>query len=147
MTTRSRAGEPQRPARLVRTSARAIAPPSARALARLRRAMEGPIDTTEIPESKPGRAVRPARPTPRSRVTPPESAIRDAIRRELGLREITRYELWKRARRRHGPMLPESAGYEFLRGERQIGLDSVEVLLATVELVGVRREERVPTAR
>jgi hypothetical protein len=38
-------------------------------------------------------------------IGPPESAIREAIRRELGRRQITRYELWKRARV-HCPTLP-----------------------------------------
>jgi len=43
---------------VVQKSVRELAPPSARDLARLRRAMEKDIDTTEIPERGPGRAVR-----------------------------------------------------------------------------------------
>ena len=106
--------------------------------------MERRVDTTDIPETRIGRATqarRAARPTP-----PPPSAIRDAIRHELGRRQMTRYELWKRARV-HCPTLPESAVYEFLRGERQIGLEYVEALLAAVDLEVRSRDDTAPFAR
>jgi hypothetical protein len=95
--------------------------------------MERHIDTSEIPERRPGRATRAHRSPEGSPIVPPKSAIRDAIRRELGRRQITRYELWKQARV-HCPTLSESAVYEFLRGERQIGLEYVEALLVAVDL-------------
>lgn len=108
--------------------------------------MESRIDTSEIPERRPGGTMR-ARRSPEGRPTaPPESAIRDAIRRELGLRQITRYELWKRARV-HCPTLSESAVYEFLRGERQIGLEYVEALLVAVDLEVRHRVETALDAR
>jgi len=112
---------------------------------RLRAAMERDVDTSDIPEGRPGRATRTRRTADGKPVAPPESAIRDAIRRELGRRQITRYELWKRARAQC-PTLPESAVYEFLRGERQIGLQYVEALLAAVELEVRRRDETAPDA-
>jgi len=108
--------------------------------------MEKNIDTTEIPERRPGRAVRARRLPEGARRTVPGSVIREAIRRELGRRQITRYELWKRARA-YWPTLSESAVYEFLRGERQIGLDYVEALLAAVDLEVCRRNEVVLDAR
>lgn len=144
MRTKSRATEekPNPRPRVVQTSASELAPPSVRDLARLRRAMEKPIDTTETPERRPGRAMRARRPPEGNRRAAPGSAIRDAIRRELGRRQITRYELWKRARA-YGPTLSESAVYEFLRGERQIGLEYAEALLAAVDLEVRRRNEVV----
>jgi len=137
MKTTSRAGEPKRNAtsrpRTVRKLAAEIAAPTQSALTRLRAAMEKKVDTSDISERKPARTMRARRTADGKLVAAPESAIRDAIRRELGRREITRYDLWKRARA-HCPTLPESAVYEFLRGQRQIGLEYVEALLAAVEL-------------
>jgi hypothetical protein len=143
MKKKSPAAEPKRRSRVVRKSASDIAPPTVRELERLRRLMERDIDTSDLPERQPGHATR-ARRTPEGRpFTPPASAIRDAIRRELGRLQITRYELWKRARA-HCPTLPESAVYEFLRGERQIGLEYVEALLAAVDLEVRRRDDTAP---
>jgi len=48
--------------------------------------------------------------------------------------------------RAHCPTLPESAVYEFLRGERQIGLEFVEALLAAVEIEVRSRDETAPGA-
>jgi len=137
MKTKSRAGEPKRKAtarpRTIRKSAAEIAAPTQSGLARLRAAMEKEVDTSDISERQPGRTT-PARRTAKGKlVAAPESPIRDAILRELGRRQITRYELWKRARTRC-PTLPESAVYEFLRGDRQIGLEYVDALLAAAEL-------------
>jgi hypothetical protein len=108
--------------------------------------MESRIDTSEIPEQRPGGATRAHRSPEGRPIVPPRSAIRDAIRRELGRREITRYELWKRARV-HCPTLSESAVYEFLRGERQIGLEYVEALLVAVNLEVRHRVETALDAR
>ena len=119
MKTRSRVGErePNPRLRTVQRSSREPATPSARALERLREAMKGDIDTSEIPERRPGRATGVRRSPDGRPSSPPRSAIRDAILRELGRRQITRYESWKRGRV-HGPTLSESAVYELLRGER-----------------------------
>jgi hypothetical protein len=146
MKRKSPTAEPKRRPRPVRKSASELAPATARDLKRLRGAMERDIDTSEIPERQPGRGA-PARRTAAGKpIAPPASAIRDAIRRELGRRQITRYQLWKRARA-HCPTLPESAVYEFLRGERQIGLEYVEALLAAVDLEVRRRDVTAPDAR
>ena len=58
----------------------------------------------------------------------PRSQIRDAILEQLDRRDLTRYQLWKSARK-HCPTLPESAVYEFFRGQRRIGLEYIEALL------------------
>jgi len=62
---------------------------------------------------------------PRKTVSP----IREAVLNELGRRDITRYQLCK--------TLPESAVYEFLRGQRAISVDYCEALLKALDL-GVR---------
>jgi hypothetical protein len=140
------AAKPKRRPRMVRKSESEIASPTARDLERLRGAMQRDIDTSDIPELQPGRAARARRTAAGKPIVPPESAIRDAIRRELDRRQITRYELWKRAHA-HCPTLPESAVYEFLRGERQIGLEYVEALLTAANLEVRRRDETAPDAR
>ena len=128
------------PAReLVRKRAEDLRPLGRAGRTRLRAAMAGPVDTSELPEQAP-RVTRVARQRGATPQPPPRSAIRDAILAELGRREITRHALWKAARL-HCATLSESAVYEFLRGTRQIELPYVEALLRAVELV-VRRDDR-----
>jgi hypothetical protein len=118
----------------VRKSAREI-PPAARAdLDRLRAAMEGSIDTGEIPErGKFQRLQRDASGT----LPPRKSVIRDAVAREMQHRHLTVYRLWQMARV-HYPPLSQAAVHEFLKGQRQLELPSVEALLAAVHLRVVR---------
>jgi hypothetical protein len=63
----------------------------------------------------------------------PKSLIRDAVLEELGRRHITRYQLWQLAHQ-HCAGLSQSAVYEFLRGQRQLGLEYVEALLSALNL-------------
>ena len=105
------------------------------------------IDVKAVsPKRADPKKVAPSRRSPVGPIATWGARIPEAIRGELGRREITRYELWKRARV-HCPTLPESAVYEFLRGVRAIGLDYVEALLAAVDLEVRRREEAAPGAR
>jgi hypothetical protein len=53
---------------------------------------------------------------------------------------MTRYELWKRAKK-HCRTLPDSAVYEFLLGQRAIGVDYCEALLKALDLE-VRRARK-----
>lgn len=146
MKRKSQGADQKSRSRVVRKSADQIAVVAARDVGRLRKLMERDVDTSDIPERRRQRAER-ARRSPEGRpIKPRESAIRDAIRRELGRRQITRYELWKRART-YCTTLPESAVYEFLRGVRQIGLEYVEALLAAVDLEVRRRDEQVSDAQ
>jgi hypothetical protein len=96
------------------------------------KAMEGPIDTSDIPERKIGsaRVWRDAQGRLPKRVP---NMVSDAILKELGRRKMTRYELWKAARA-HCATLPESAVYEFLRGQRQIGVKYLEAMLVALKL-------------
>jgi hypothetical protein len=96
-------------------------------VARLRAALDAPIDTSEIPE-KVGPFNRIKRDAsgrlPRRREGPIRRAILDA----LESRGMTRYQLW-RAARLHCDTLSQSAVYEYLRGQRDIGLRYAEALM------------------
>ena len=129
MSKRSAAGK------VVRRLAGKIPPASPAALARLRAAMRGRIDTGEIPERREfHRLQRDAR----GELPPRKSVIREAVAREVQLRRLTVYRLWQLARA-HYPTLSQAAVHEFLKGERQLELPSIEALLAAVDLRVVRR--------
>ena len=125
----------------IRKKATEIKPASAADLERLRGAMDGPINTSEIPEKR-GGFQRLKRDTqghlPRRR-----SVIRDAIKRELASRKMTPYRLWKEALS-YCPSISQSAVYDFIKGERQLELPYAEALLAAVNL-GVSRQESTET--
>jgi hypothetical protein len=61
------------------------------------------------------------------------SPIRKTILEQLGRQEMTRYELWQKARV-YCPRIPGSAVYEYLRGQREIGTPYVEALLQAAGL-------------
>jgi hypothetical protein len=113
---------------MIRKAADDLSPPSQADLRRLRQAMEGPIDLSDIPESPPGRRKKR---TLNSKDRP--SIIRHAILVEMRRRGMTRYQLWKAAQP-HCGTLSESAVYEFLRGQRQIGLAYVEAMMVAMSL-------------
>jgi hypothetical protein len=119
-----------RSGKIVRKSAREIAKATSADLDRLRRTMAGMIDTTEIAERH---AFNRLRRDKDGKLPPRKSAIRDAVAREMRLRGLTAYRLWKLARV-HCPSLSQSAVHEFLKGQRQLELLSVEALLAAANL-------------
>src|SRR6185437_10040194 len=82
-------------------------------LARLRATMRSPVDASEIPEHTTAPEVF-------KLDAPGNGGIRAAVLAEIGRQGLSRYRLWKAARV-HSKTLPESAVYEFLRGERSIG--------------------------
>jgi hypothetical protein len=125
---------------MVRKSAAEIRPASAKDLERLRAAMSAPIDTSEIPESRPG-AVRLKRDT--SGKLPRRSRIREAILAEVARRKMTPYRLWKEARV-FCPTLSQSAVYEFLKEQRSLELPFAEALLAALQLDVVRVDNPKP---
>jgi hypothetical protein len=121
----------------VRKSAKELPPASTADLARLRAAMQGNIDTGEIPERRKfHRIKRDAGGT----LPPRKSIIREAVAREMRYRHLTVYRLWQLARV-HYPTLSQGAIHEFLKGQRQLELPSVEALLAAVNLRIVRRND------
>ncbi len=127
-------------AKTIRKSAAEIPPASAADLDRLRAAMQGAIDTAEIPER---RKFQPLQRDASGNLPPRKSIIRDAVVREMRGRHLSVYRLWQLARA-HYPALSQSAVHEFLKGQRQLELPSVEALLAAVNLQVV---SRVPPRR
>jgi uncharacterized DUF497 family protein len=134
--------------KLVRHRAGEAPAPTPEDLVRLRAGDEVPIDTSDIPEAKgPLRRLkrdaqgRLPQPLPELR----DSPIRRAILAQLERRQMTRYELWQAARV-HCPRLPASAVYEYLRGQRAIGLPYAEALLEAAGLVVTPRKAARPPA-
>ncbi len=64
---------------------------------------------------------------------------REAVVRQMKRRSLTTYRLWQMAQV-HYPSLSQAAVHEFLKGQRQFELPSVEALLAAAELRIVRRK-------
>jgi hypothetical protein len=120
--------------KVVRKSAADIPAASGADLDRLRAAMRGSIDTREIPQR---RKLQRIKRDAAGKLPPRKSVIREAVAREMRHRHLTVYRLWQMARI-HCPTLSQSAVHEFLKGQRQLELPSVEALLAAVHLRVVR---------
>ena len=113
---------------------------SADDLARLKLTMGRRVDTSDIPEvTKLGPRLK--RDASGRLEKKPLSPIREAILSALGRRRMTRYRLWKNAHALH-PSLSQSAVYEYLRGERDIGVSSVEALMAAAGLTVSAKETK-----
>jgi hypothetical protein len=121
--------------KVLRKSARQIPPASSADLDRLRAAMKGSIDTSEIPER---RKFQPLERDANGLLPPRKSIIREAVSRQMRDLHLTVYRVWQLARA-HYPPLSQSAVHEFLKGQRQLELPSIEALLAAVDLRVVRR--------
>ena len=98
--------------------------------------MKGKVDTGEIPERR--RFHRLQRDAS-GKLPPRKSVIRDAVAREMRRLNLTVYRLWKMARQ-HYPLLSQAAVHEFLKGQRQLELPSVEALLTAVNLQVVSKK-------
>ena len=121
--------------KVVRKSAADVPPASRADLNRLRAAMKGSIDTSEIPERRPfDRLQR----DESGRLPLRKSMIREAVAQQLRRLNLTVYRLWQKARA-HYPPLSQAAVHEFLKGQRQLELPSIEALLAAVDLRVVRK--------
>jgi hypothetical protein len=122
--------KPSAASKIVRKSAKAIPPASEADLERLRGAMQGQIDTGEIPERR--KFLRLQRDAS-GRLPPRKSMIREAVEQQRRQLNLTVYRLWKMAQV-HYPPLSQAAVHEFLKGQRQLELPSVEALLAAMQL-------------
>ena len=116
--------------RTVRKSAAEIPPATDADLDRLRAAMQGSIDTTDIPER---RTFQRLQRDASGRLPPRKSTIRDAVKRQMERLHLTAYRLWQLARVYYPP-LSQAAVHEFLKGQRQLELPSIEALLAAADL-------------
>ncbi len=128
---------------IVRKTADQIPPATKADLERLSRAMvrsdaEARRNGGDVSVSEPRRLIRNAN----GRITkPPPGRIRSAILAELGRRQMSRYRLWKIARK-DCPTLTQSAVYEFLRGVRQLRLGYVEAMLWALNLRVITMSEK-----
>ena len=120
-------------ARVVRKHAAALRTPTTGQLKRLRAAAAARVDTCEISERRTILTATPVTRRTSGDVPAAGGPIRSAIIAQLKRRQMTGYALWKAARE-HCATLPQSAVYEFLRCERQIGLEYIEALLAALDL-------------
>jgi hypothetical protein len=111
--------------KVVRNSAREIPPATNADLARLRDAMSERIDTSDIPER---RVFQRLHRDANGNLPPRKSIVCAAVEQERKRRRITVYRLWQMARV-HYPPLSQAAVHEFLKGQRQLELPSVEALL------------------
>ena len=133
--------------KVTRKSAAEIPRASKADLDRLHAAMQGDIDTSEIPERRKFQRLK--RET--NGELPRKSMLREAVAREMQHLNLTVYRLWRLARV-HYPPLSQSAVHEFLKGQRQLELPSVEALLTAVNLCvvpkgGTRRKQSPKPAK
>jgi hypothetical protein len=125
---------------LVCVSAADLPSPTSEELASLKLALSQPVDTSDIPEARTlGKRVK--RDASGNLKKNSLGFIRQAILSALGMSQMTRYRLWERAQR-HQPTLSQSAVYEYLRGERGIGVDYLEALM---KAAGVKVKVKVQT--
>lgn len=126
-----------------------VPPATPERLAELLTTRDSPVDTSDIPE-RTGRAIRLKRDAEGRLPAGRESPIRRAILAALGRRKMNRYQLWDEARQ-HCSTLSQSAVYEFLRGQREIGLPYVEALMQaaglTVTAVSPRKAAKTKAPR
>ncbi len=122
---------------LVHRSADAIRPASAADLSRLRSAMAGKIDTSDIPERR--GAFHRLKRNESSKLPVRRSVVREAVKREMAQRRLTPYRVWKEARG-YCTTLSQSAVHEFLKGEREIELPYAEAIMAALNLKVVKTQ-------
>jgi hypothetical protein len=103
---------------LVRISAAELPAATAEELDALERAMEGPIDTSEIPERRTMKRHGP---------------IWNAIVGEMHRRGMSGHGLWKLARE-HCPRIPESAVYEFMADKRSVRVEYADAMLMALDV-------------
>lgn len=121
---------------VVRTSAKTLVRRAKADLDRLRDAMKGNVDTSDISESA---SFKPLRRDPHGVLPRRRSMIREAIEQRRKQLHLTPYRLWKMALPFHSS-LSQAAVHEFLKGQRQLELPSAEALLAAVKLCVVSFE-------
>jgi hypothetical protein len=118
----------------VRKTAKELARPAGADLDRLRKAMKGDVDTSEVSEARSFNRLQ--RDTTGS--LPRRSMIRDAIENQRKEHKLTVYALWKKAKVIR-PSLSQAAVGEFLKGKRELELPSAEALIMAVNLTISRK--------
>lgn len=117
--------------KIIRRKAGETPPPSPEELAHVLAIPDEAIDFSDIPERTGPR--RRLRRDENGRLPKRRSAIRETIAAAMADREMTAYALWKEAKT-HCPTLSETAVGEFLKGQRSIGLEYLEAIMAALGL-------------
>jgi hypothetical protein len=118
--------------KLVQFSAAELPERTSQDLDRLEAAMRIPVQPGEAEEGKNvGPRVR--RGTSGDLPERPLGPVRRAILASLDRHNMTRYQLWKKARA-HCHRLSASAVYDYLRGVRDIGVEYAEALMKAAKL-------------
>jgi hypothetical protein len=118
--------------KLVQISAGELPEPTHQDLDRLEAAMRIPVQPDEAEGGKnigPRVRRKPSGELP----TRPLGPVRRAILASLEHNNMTRYQLWKKARE-HCDRLSASAVYDYLRGARGIGIEYAEALMKAAKL-------------
>ena len=123
---------------MVRKAATKLARPTKADLDRLRSAMKGKINTSDIFE---GALLKPLQRDAEGVLPQRKSMIREAIEKRRKQLRLTPYRLWKLALPFHSS-LSQSAVHEFLKGQRQLELPSAEALLAAVKLQVMEQKDQ-----
>lgn len=102
-------------------------------MAALVAAMDQPIETSGTPVGV--RKLKPVVRDPKDRLPKPshKSVVQQKILLALDRRNMTRYQLWRKAKR-YCPTLSESAVYEYLRGTRNINIEYAEAMMKAAKV-------------
>jgi hypothetical protein len=116
--------------KIVRRRADEVRRPSPERLAEIEAIPEEAIDTSDIPEMAGGQRLYRDE---NGRLPRRRSVVRETIAATMAEREMTNYALW-RAAREHCPTITETAIGQFLKGQRSIGLEYLEAIMAALGL-------------
>ena len=125
--------KPSASGKVVRFSADEIPARTPEDMARLKAAMDIPVEPSEDLESSLPIGPEVRRDASGRIMKRSLGQLRAAILAALDHHEMTRYELWKKAHA-HCDSLSASAVYEYLRGEREIGSEYMEALMEAARL-------------
>ena len=116
--------------RMIRRTAGELPGTSPEEIARMLAIRDEDIDTSDIPEMAGGRRLYRDE---NGRLPGRRSVVREVVVATMAEREMTNYALWKAAKE-HCPTITETAIGQFLKGQRSIGLEYLEAIMAALGL-------------
>jgi hypothetical protein len=117
-------------ARMIRRKAGEIPRTSPEEISRMLAIRDEEIDFSDIPERAGGQRLYRDE---NGRLPRRRSIVRETIAATMAEREMTNYALWKAAKE-HCPTITETAIGQFLKGQRSIGLEYLEAIMAALGL-------------
>jgi hypothetical protein len=116
--------------RIIRRKAGEIPRSSPEEIARMLAIRDEDIDFSDIPEMPGGQRLYRDE---NGRLPKRRSVVRATIAATMADREMTNYALWKAAKE-HCPTITETAIGQFLKGQRSIGLEYIDAIMAAMGL-------------